>query len=205
MEHQPTVYVVDDDAALRESLAFLIESVGLQVRTFESADDFLTGIAPDAHGCLLLDVRMPGMSGLELQARLGDHGITLPVLILTGHGDVPMAVRAMKAGAFDFFEKPFNDQALLDRINRAIEHDGHRRQTNGQMRAIAERLDRLSPREREVLDLVVSGRLNKEIAADLGVSEKTVESHRSKVMFKMEANSLVELVRLVTLFRMGGE
>ena len=203
MDDRPTVFVVDDDAALRESLVFLIESVGLHVRAFDSADAFLAGVTGEAHGCLLLDVRMPGMSGLELQARLGEHGIALPVLILTGHGDVPMAVRAMKAGAFDFFEKPFNDQALLDRINRAIEHDAGRRQSNARMREVAAKLATLSPRERQVMELVVAGRSNKEVAGDLNVSEKTVESHRAKVMLKMNADSVVELVRMVTTFRMN--
>jgi FixJ family two-component response regulator len=192
-----TVFVVDDDPAMRESLCWLIESIGLAVRTFPSADAFLAGYDAAAPGCVVLDVRMPGMSGLELAARLADLRSTLPVLLITGHGDVPMAVRALKNGVFDFFEKPFNDQALLERIQQAIDHDAVARQSRRHVEQFEFRLTTLSRRERQVLDLVVVGRLNKQIALELDLSEKTVETHRANAMRKMGAASLVELVRMV--------
>lgn len=196
-EKQSTVFVVDDDEAMRESLTWLIESVGLKVETFASADSFLQAYYPGRSGCLLLDVRMPGMSGLELQGHLQDQQITLPVIMITGHGDVPMAVRAMKAGAIDFIEKPFNDEQLLESIRNALAVDDTRRDEQSFKADIASRLELLTPRETEVMDMVTAGKSNKEIANALGVSAKTVEAHRAKVMEKMQAGSLAELVRLV--------
>ena len=194
---QSTVFVVDDDEAMRESLTWLIESVGLNVETFSSADEFLKYYYPGRPGCLLLDVRMPGMSGLELQAHLQSQQVTIPVIIITGHGDVPMAVRAMKSGVIDFIEKPFNDEQLLESIRNALSIDDTQRDEQAFKADVASRLAQLTPRESEVMDMVTAGKSNKEIANALGVSAKTVEAHRAKVMEKMEAGSLAELVRLV--------
>lgn len=194
---EPTVFVVDDDDAMRESLTWLIESVGLKVATYASADDFLQAYYPGRPGCLLLDVRMPGMSGLELQGHLQQQQVTVPVIMITGHGDVPMAVRAMKAGAIDFIEKPFNDEQLLESIRNALAIDDTRRDEQAFKAEVASRLAQLTPRESEVMNMVTAGKSNKEIANTLGVSAKTVEAHRAKVMEKMEAGSLAELVRLV--------
>jgi two-component system response regulator FixJ len=193
---QATVFVVDDDQAMRSSLQWLIESVGLSVESFASADEFLRSYYPGRAGCLLLDVRMPGMSGLELQDYLNQHQIEIPVIIITGHGDVHMAVRAMKSGAVDFIEKPFNDEMLLDAIRNALTLDDRRREQRSAKAAIAERLEQLTPREYEVMEMVTSGKSNKEIANVLGVSAKTVEAHRARVMEKMQAGSLAELVRM---------
>jgi FixJ family two-component response regulator len=204
MNNEPTVFVVDDDQAMRHSLKWLIESVRLRVRTFASAEDFLQTYYPGQAGCLLLDVRMPGMSGLELQSYLAREEICLPVIIITGHGDVPMAVKAMQAGAMDFIEKPFDDEALLSSIRRALETDEKRRGERVQRAEIATRLAELTPREHEVMDMVTDGKANKEIAAALGVSAKTVEAPRARVMDKMRADSLAELVRMV-LIAGGGE
>lgn len=198
-----TVFVVDDDVAVRESLSLLIRSMGLDVETFDSAQSFLSGCDPARPGCLVLDIRMPGMSGLDLQDALGAHGIGLPVIFITGHGDVTLAVRAMKAGAIDFIEKPFNDQQLLDRINQAIELDRVNRDVRDAREAAAARLALLSPREREVMERVVRGEANKVVAADLGLSERTVEIHRAKVMAKTGARSLAELVAMVTRLEAG--
>lgn len=194
---EPIVYVVDDDDAMRGSLKWLIESVGLRVETFGSADEFLSCYYPGRPGCLLLDVRMPGMSGLDLQEYLANRHIQLPVIIITGHGDVPMAVRAMKAGALDFIEKPFNDEALLDAIRRALTLAVEQRTVQARQADIATRLALLTPREHEVMEMVADGRSNKEIANALGVSAKTVEAHRARVMEKTGARSLAELVRMV--------
>ncbi|MEJ2576139.1 MAG: response regulator FixJ [Gammaproteobacteria bacterium] len=196
MNPQATVFVVDDDQAMRSSLQWLIESVGLSVESFASADEFLRSYSPGRDGCLLLDVRMPGMSGLELQDYLNQHQIEIPVIIITGHGDVHMAVRAMKSGAVDFIEKPFNDEMLLDAIRNALTLDDRRREQRSAKAAIAERLEQLTPREYEVMEMVTSGKSNKEIANVLGVSAKTVEAHRARVMEKMQAGSLAELVRM---------
>lgn len=193
---QPTVFVVDDDEAMRSSLKWLIESVGLRVECHESAEYFLNSYYPGRSGCLLLDVRMPGMSGLELQEYLNNHEITIPVIIITGHGDVPMSVRAMKSGASDFIEKPFNDELLLDSIRNALLRDESQRDQQAEMAELAGRLALLTPREHEVMDMVTLGKSNKEIARILDVSAKTVEAHRAKVMEKMQANSLAELVRM---------
>jgi RNA polymerase sigma factor (sigma-70 family) len=191
-----TVFVVDDDQAMRSSLKWLIESVGLPVESFESADAFLKSYYPGRAGCLLLDVRMPGMSGLELQEYLNAHDIRIPVIIITGHGDVHMAVRAMKSGAVDFIEKPFNDELLLDAIRNALSLDERQRGHRAERAELAARLAHLTPREHEVMEMVTEGRSNKEIANALGVSAKTVEAHRARVMEKMQAGSLAELVRM---------
>ncbi|MCM8856238.1 MAG: response regulator transcription factor [Candidatus Thiodiazotropha sp.] len=196
MSKRPTVFVVDDDQAMRNSLKWLIESVSMQVETFESADAFINSYYPGRSGCLLLDVRMPGMSGLELQEYLRANQIAIPVIIITGHGDVPMAVRAMKSGAIDFIEKPFNDELLLESIRHALALDVRQRDMQSQRAEIATRLARLTPREHEVMVMVTNGKANKEIATSLGVSAKTVEAHRARVMEKMEADSLAELVRM---------
>jgi FixJ family two-component response regulator len=197
MDEPPTVYVVDDDDAVRESLRYLIEAINLRVRTFGSAKEFLDGCDPDAAGCLVLDVRMPGMSGLELQERLSDNGIHLPVIIITAHGDVPMAVRAMKRGAADFIEKPFNDQLLLDRIQKAIQGGFTSRDRQRALCEVRQCMAQLTQREREVLAGVVAGKPNRVIANELDLSEKTIEVHRARLMKKMAADSLAELVRKV--------
>ncbi len=197
----PTVFLVDDDQAVRESLRWLIESVGLNVATYDSAQAFLENYYPGRAGCLVLDLRMPGMSGLELQEKLVAQGSQLPIIIITGHGDVPMAVRAMKAGAVDFVQKPFHDQELLDRIHEALEQNARTRQAMAERTKITARLAHLTPRELEVMDGVVAGKSNKVIAAELGISGKTVEVHRAKIMEKMQAKSLAELVQLTLLAR----
>jgi two-component system, LuxR family, response regulator FixJ len=200
---EPTVFIVDDDEAMRESLRWLISSVQLNVETYASASEFLENYHPGVSGCLVLDVRMPGMSGLELQEKLAKEQIALPVIIITGHGDVPMAVRAMKSGAVDFIQKPFNDQVLLDRIQFALDRDSRARMDQAEKGEIAARLALLTPREREVMDMVVEGEPNKVIAVKLGVSAKTVEAHRARVMEKMRASSLSELVRMAMTVGLG--
>ena len=199
VQPQPTVFVVDDDEAMRSSLQWLIESVGLMVECYSSAETFLEAYYPGRSGCLLLDVRMPGMGGLELQEYLRRHEIHIPVIIITGHGDVPMSVRAMKEGAIDFIEKPFNDELLLDAIRSALSVDERQRWEQAQRAELASRLSLLTPREHEVMGMVTEGKSNKEIATALGVSAKTVEAHRAKVMDKMQAGSLAELVRMSIL------
>ena len=196
MNEKSTVFIVDDDEAVRDSLSWLMQSVGLNTETFHSADAFLQGFGEDRPGCLLLDIRMPGMSGLELQNVLRERGFRLPLVVISGHADVPMAVRALKAGAFDFVEKPFNDQLLLDTVQRAIEQDREQRQSLAQIDEWRARLDTLTPREHEVLELVVAGASNKQISSELGVSLKTVEAHRARVMDKLQADSLSQLVRM---------
>jgi FixJ family two-component response regulator len=192
----PVVFVVDDEKAVRKSLARLIKSVGLNVQTFSSAREFLESDPSDSPSCLVLDVRMPGLSGLDLQNELDNVGYNIPIIFITGYGDIPMSVRTMKRGATDFLIKPVNEQDLLDAIHRAIEKDKQTRRERGEIRAIQQRVDSLTPREREVFSLVVTGMLNKQIAHDLGMSEKTVKVHRSRVMDKMQAGSLAELVKL---------
>lgn len=196
-DEKTTVFVVDDDEAVRDSLSYLIASVDLQVKAFASATDFLDAYKADMPGCLVVDVRMPGMSGLELQRQLSDRSINLPVIIITGHGDVDMAVRAMKSGAFDFIQKPFNDQVLLDLIQAALEKNARAAESNAERADISEQLNQLTDREREVLNGIVNGSSNKDIAAHLNLSEKTIEFHRSKVMRKMSATSLADLTRKV--------
>lgn len=197
MSTEPVVFVVDDDQAIRSSLKWLIESVGLKVEIYGTADEFMNNYYPGRAGCLLLDVRMPGMSGLELQEHFASNHIHIPIIIITGHGDVPMAVRAMKGGAIDFIEKPFNDELLLESIRGALTIDQRQREVQSQRARIATRLAHLTPREHEVMEMVTDGRSNKDIALTLGVSAKTVEAHRARVMEKMEAGSLAELVRMV--------
>ncbi|MEN8175102.1 MAG: response regulator transcription factor [Pseudomonadota bacterium] len=196
-KHQGRVFIVDDDEGMRNSLQWLVESAGHAVELYSSADAFLKAYYPGRAGCVLLDVRMPGMSGLELQAYLRDKQIPIPVIIITGHGDVAMAVRALKAGAVDFIEKPFDDELLLDAIQRALNIDELQRVARASRADVAARMAHLTPREHEVMMMVTDGKSNKEIAGELGVSAKTVEAHRAKVMEKMEARSLAELVRLV--------
>lgn len=193
----PTVFVVDDDDAVRTSLRLLLKSVGLPVEPFASAQEFLDGAEGDRSGCLVLDIRMPGMSGLELQQRLNETHSIIPIVFITGHGDVPMAVEAMQHGAVDFIQKPFRDQDLIDRINQALEKDRENREGLRERDAIHKRMQQLTPREREVLDLVIQGKANKVIAGDLDVSQRTVEIHRARVMEKMGASSLAHLVRMV--------
>jgi len=197
MTGSSTVFIVDDDQEVRDALQLLMESVGLNVEAFESAQSYLDQFDPERPGCLVLDVRMPGMSGLDLQARLTAERLHPPVIVITGHGDVPMAVRAVQAGAVDFIEKPFNDQALLDGVHRAIEQDAEQRGVASRLADIEARYQRLTPREREVLGQVVAGKRNKVIAVDLGVSQSTVEAHRARVMEKMEATTLSDLMRMM--------
>jgi two-component system response regulator FixJ len=191
----PVVIVVDDDSVLCDSLRYLIESVGLKVQTYGSHAAFLAAYDPARPGCVVLDVRMPGVSGLDLQEMLNARHSVHPIIIITGHGDVSMATRAMKAGAFDFIQKPFSDQALLDRIQRAVEVDAGRRRIKSRQEDVRSRFTSITPRERQVIDRVVAGQSNKSIAEDLGVSRKTVEVHRGHIMAKTRARSVVELVR----------
>ncbi len=197
MSSQITVFVVDDDQAVRESLALLVQSVGLEADTFASAREFLDAYQPDRRGCLITDIRMPGMSGLELQEQLSADGHHIPVIVLTGFGDVPTAVRALKGGAVDFVEKPFNPQSLLDLVQQAIVRDAEIRELAARAAELAERMALLTPREQEVMELVVAGKANKVIAIDLSISERTVELHRGRIMKKMQARSLAELMRMV--------
>ena len=197
MSMNPVVYVVDDDQAMVESLSWIIESVGLKVKTYVRAQDFLNEYEPDQHGCLLLDVRMPGMSGPELQVKLNELGATLPVIFISGHGDVPLAVRVMKAGAVDFLTKPFNDQVLLESINKALRVDKTNREKQQENAQAEAKFALLSPREVQVLQGIVAGKQNKVISAELKISLKTVEAHRASVMKKMVVKSVPELVKLV--------
>lgn len=196
-ESEPTVFVVDDDAGVRDSIHFLLRSVGLTSRTFASADEFLEDYDDSLAGCLVLDVRMPGMSGLDLQARLNELGSKLPIIFVTAHGDVPMAVNAVKTGALDFVEKPFRDQELLDKIQEALVSDAESRSVQGEIEELLKRMDSLTPREREVMGLVVAGKANKNVARELGISQRTVEIHRARVMDKMGVRSLSMLVQAV--------
>jgi FixJ family two-component response regulator len=193
----PTVFVVDDDPALLRLIRKLVETSGRAVETYASAAEFLENCKSDRPGCLVLDVRMPGMSGLALQERLAVESISLPILIITGFGDVPVAVQAMRQGAFDFIEKPFSGQMLIDRIEAALQEDARRRRDRGERDEIKRRVHLLTPREKQVMDLVVQGRPNKSVGTALGLSPKTVEVHRANVMKKMAAGSLAELVRMV--------
>jgi RNA polymerase sigma factor (sigma-70 family) len=197
MTTAPLVFVIDDDPSVRSSLKFLLSTVGLQAETFDSADSFLRKKPPDIHGCLVLDVRLPGLSGLDFQKELAARNICIPIVFLTGHGDIPMSVRAMKAGAVEFLTKPFRDQDLLDAVRVALDRDRVRREQEREITEIHERFSSLSPREQEVVCMVVAGKLNKQIAGELGTAENTVKVHRSRAMEKMQAQSLADLVRML--------
>ncbi len=200
-KEQVTVFIVDDEEAIRDSLTMLIQSVGLVAETYDSAQTYLENFDPSRPGCLILDVRMKGMSGLSLQDELNKKPLHPPIIIITGHGDVQMAVRAVKAGASEFLEKPFNEQQLLDSIHIAIEQDAEQRGKVSKLAEIQARVDRLTEREKEVMELIVSGMLNKNIAYELNISQSTVEAHRSKVMEKMEARTLSDLMRMIISLR----
>jgi len=194
-ETKPTIFIVDDDPSVRESTELMLKSVGFNVKTFVSAQDFLKANLQEDLGCLILDVRMPGISGLDLQEKLVSAKTPLPVIFITGHGTVPMSVRAMKAGAVDFLQKPFEEQDLLDAINRAITQQRERKSKKDEADKLQQRLKALTSREHEVFSLLVTGMANKEIAYKLGTSERTVKAHRAQIMEKMNAGSLADLVR----------
>lgn len=191
------VFVVDDDPSVRSSLKFLLNSVGLPVECFDSAENFLHKKLPDAPSCLVLDVRLPGLSGLDFQRELAARNIRIPIVFLTGHGDIPMTVRAMKDGAVEFLTKPFRDQDLLDAIRIALDRDRAMREAEEEMTELRNRFESLTPRERDVISMVVSGMLNKQVAVQLGTAENTVKVHRSRAMEKMHAQSLADLVRMI--------
>ncbi|WOS65952.1 response regulator transcription factor [Sinorhizobium fredii] len=209
MSHSPDdraiVYIVDDDEALRRALDRLFRSVSLETRSYGAAREFIDAQRPDLPGCIVLDVRLPGINGLEFQAQLGDLGINLPVVLITGHGDIPMTVRAMKAGAVDFLPKPFRDQDMLDAVSTAINRDRSRRAAEDLAAGLKGRFATLSMREREVMMLATSGRMNKQIAGDLGLSEVTVKIHRGAAMRKMGARTLAELVRMADALNLARE
>jgi len=191
------VFVVDDDPSVRRAIKVLLESVGLGVELFGSAKEFLPGRPADRPSCLVLDIRLPGVSGLDFQRQLAEAKINIPIIFISAHGDVPMTVRAMKAGAIEFLTKPFRDQDLLDAVHVALERDRARRQQEAGLAVVRERFESLSPREREVVSMVVSGMLNKQIAAQIGTAENTVKVHRSRAMEKMQANCLADLVKMI--------
>lgn len=202
-EQRPIVFVVDDDPSMRESVQDLIASVGLEARGFASSREFLQAVRPDAPACLVLDVRLPGSSGLNFQQELSRAGVPIPVIFITGHGDIPMSVRAIKAGAVEFLTKPFRDQELLDAINAGIERNRAQRREAAVVDDLRQRFAALTPREREIMALVILGRMNKQIAGELGVSEVTVKVHRGQIMRKMRAKSLPELVRMGDALRLA--
>ena len=195
-ETEPIVFIVDDDESVRKALSRLIKSVDLKVETFSSANDFLKRDPYDGPACLVLDIRMPGLSGLDLQTELAKAKRSLSLVFITGHGNIPMSVQAMKAGAVDFIEKPFDEQALLDAVHLAIQKDRAAKEKLAELKEIQEHVESLTPREHEVFALVVTGMLNKQIAFEMGISEKTIKVHRARVMQKMQAESLADLVRM---------
>ena len=204
-ELEPVVFVVDDEEAVCSSIRVLLETIGLNVRTYNNAQDFLSAYDPAQPGCLVLDVRMPGMSGLELQSKFVEEQIGIPVIIITGHGDVPIAVKAIKMGALDFLEKPFREQSLLDNIQRALNVDASNRRKGAECKEIDSMLTRLTPRERQIMDLLVAGKINKLIAHELGISQKTVDFHRANILEKMEVGSVVELLQLLQKLQPTGK
>jgi RNA polymerase sigma factor (sigma-70 family) len=205
MTATPLVFVVDDDASVRSSLKFLLSTVGLQAETFDSADSFFHKKRPDVPSCLVLDVRLPGVSGIDFQRELAAQNICIPIVFLTGHGDIPMSVRAMKAGAVEFLTKPFRDQDLLDAVHVALDRDRARREQETELTDIRRRFDSLTSREQEVVSMVVSGMLNKQIAAELGTAESTVKVQRSRAMEKMQAESLAHLIKMIQKLQLASE
>jgi RNA polymerase sigma factor (sigma-70 family) len=197
MTDTSVVFIVDDDASVRSSLKFLLSTVGLKAETFDSADSFLRTKCADVPSCLVLDVRLPGLSGMEFQRELAARHICIPIIFLTGYGDISMSVRAMKAGAIEFLTKPFRDQDLLDAVRVALDRDRHRRELEKELKSLRERFESLSSREQQVVSMVVGGMLNKQIAAELGTAESTVKVQRSRAMEKMQANSLADLVKMI--------
>ena len=195
--YKQTVFIVDDDEPVRSALRLLMKSVGHDAMTFTSGDEFLASCKPGISGCLVLDIRMPGMSGLELQEKLREQGVNIPIIFITGHGDVPMAVQAMKHGAMEFLQKPFREQDLVDRVNEALEKNLNVHKLALQRTEIKQRVTKLTPRERQIMDMIVQGKASKVIAIDLGVSQRTVDTHRTRIMRKMQAKSLAELVKTV--------
>jgi RNA polymerase sigma factor (sigma-70 family) len=200
-EAAPVVFVVDDDPSIRRAIKILLESVGLEVELFGSAQEFVAGRPADTPSCVVLDIRLPGVSGLDFQRQLNEAKINIPIIFISAHGDVPMTVRAMKAGAIEFLTKPFRDQDLLDAVQVALDRDRARRQREGEIATLRERFESLSAREREVVAMVVSGMLNKQIAAKIGITENTVKVHRSRAMEKLQAQSLADLVKMVERLR----